>query len=255
MKITANREARNRLIFALDVAGGLPEVLRWIDLLQDKVGVFKVGKELFTRFGPEIVMMIRERGARVFLDLKFHDIPNTVARAVEAALEKDIFMFNVHALGGRRMIQAAAEALEKNVRGVGAQKPILLAVTVLTSLDREDLQEIGFSRSPEELAGDLARLAKQAGAQGVVASARDIAKIREICGKDFVILTPGIRGAAKIAGDDQKRVLSAEEAIGLGADYLVVGRPISEAADPVSQADEFLEAIGCGLVKRGLPPA
>lgn len=246
MKNTANRDRLNRLIFALDIEGDLSRVLSWVDLLRDKIEIFKVGKELFTRFGPEIVWKIQERGAKVFLDLKYHDIPHTVSRAVASALSLGVFMLNIHALGGRKMIKEAVAAVEYSKQARGGTKPLVLAVTVLTSLNDDDIRELGFSLATDQLTSILARLAQEAGASGVVASPRDIRSIRQICGEDFVIVTPGIRGAGKITDDDQKRVMSAEEAIGLGADYLVVGRPIAEASDPVAKAEEFLQAITRG---------
>lgn len=242
MKNTPNN--LKRLIFALDIGGDLPAVLSWVDLLRAQVDIFKVGKELFTRFGPEVVRGIKERGAQVFLDLKYHDIPHTVSRAVDSVLSLGVFMFNIHALGGRKMIQEAVAAVDRGK--YEGPRPLVLAVTVLTSLNNDDISELGFSLSTADLTSNLARLAKEAGASGVVASAQDIQAIRRIGGEDFVIVTPGIRGAAKVAGDDQKRVLSAEEAIKCGADYLVVGRPIAEAPDPVAQAEEFLRAIKRG---------
>lgn len=250
MKNTLNKDPRDRLIFALDVSDSLDRTLAWVDLLKDRVGIFKVGKEAFTRFGPELVRLIQGKGANVFLDLKFHDIPNTVARAAEVAFDLGVVMLNVHAMGGKTMIRRTVEALKARGESTGAVPPIILAVTVLTSLGDDDLKQLGYTVTASQLTLVLARIAQDAGATGVVASPENITSIRRACGEDFVILTPGIRGAAKIFGDDQRRVLSAEEAVCLGADYLVVGRPIATAPDPLVAAEEFLVSIAKGLSQR-----
>ncbi len=250
MKITLSSYARERLIFALDFSNSLNETLSWVDLLKDRVGIFKVGKEAFTSFGPEIIRQIIGKGSRVFLDLKFHDIPNTVARASEVAFDLGVAMLNVHALGGKAMIRGATEAVKARWEKSGGTFPLVLAVTVLTSMNNDDLKQLGYSVSASKLTLDLARLAQDAGAAGVVASPEDIRPIRQACGGDFVIVTPGIREALKIAADDQKRVLTASEAVRLGADFLVVGRPIANASDPVIAADAFLASINDGLSGR-----
>ncbi|PIP08562.1 MAG: orotidine-5'-phosphate decarboxylase [Syntrophobacteraceae bacterium CG23_combo_of_CG06-09_8_20_14_all_50_8] len=180
---------------------------------------------------------ITGEGGKVFLDLKFHDIPQTVARAAEAAVELGVAMFNMHALGGRKMLREAISSAFRRAEELQISKPVILAVTVLTSLNSADLEALGFCSSVEELVLHLAKLAQDEGASGVVASPQDIAAIREACGRDFVIVTPGIRGKMGLTGDDQKRTLTASEAVRLGADYLVVGRPIRLAADPVAEAD------------------
>lgn len=221
-----------------------------MDRLSGSVGLFKVGKELFTSAGPAIVERILQKGGRVFLDLKFHDIPNTVARAGEAAVALNVDMFNVHASGGSRMIretvQAAAACAEK--RGAGC--PIVLAVTVLTSLNDQDLAEIGFEKTADELALHLAKMAREAGASGVVASPRDILSLRRTLGEDFLIVTPGIRASDEKVADDQKRTLSAFEAISAGADYIVVGRPIRQAQDPLEACRRIIREIADGLEAR-----
>ncbi len=250
MKNTRNRDPRDRLIFALDLSESLDRAIAWVELLQERVGIFKVGKEAFTRFGPEIVRLIQGKGVKVFLDLKFHDIPNTVARAAEVAFDLGVAMFNVHAMGGERMIQRTVEALKAKEEHSGAVPPILLAVTVLTSMGDDDLKRLGCTMTANRLTLDLARMAQDAGAAGVVASPEDISSIRQVCGEDFVIVTPGIRGAIKISSDDQRRVLSAEEAVCLGADYLVVGRPITAAPNPLIAADDFLASIAKGFGQR-----
>jgi orotidine-5'-phosphate decarboxylase len=238
---------KSRLIFALDVGGSLAETLGWVDQLKGHVGLFKVGKETFTLFGPELIHEIRARDAKIFLDLKFHDIPHTVARAAEAAFSLGVSMFNVHALGGKEMMSAAARALTQAAAGCEDSAPTLLAVTVLTSINDDDLHELGISLSTAEMVVRLASLAREAGVSGVVASARDIAAIRQSCGRGFLIVTPGIRSTLEIAGDDQKRIWTAYEAIRAGADYLVVGRPIRTAKDPVAEAEKFVKEIAEGI--------
>jgi orotidine-5'-phosphate decarboxylase len=246
-----NNPPRERLIFALDVGGGLEEALSWVDRLGDHVGLFKVGKESFVRYGTEIVRQIHARGGKVFLDLKFHDIPHTVARAAEAAFVLGVAMFNVHALGGREMMRQTVSAVQQVAKEQDKPQPIVLAVTVLTSLNDEDLKIMGFDRGTRDTALTLARLAQDAGVSGVVASAEDAAAIRKACGGAFLIVTPGIRGTKGVAGDDQKRIVAPCEAVTCGADYLVVGRPIRHAADPAVEADEIVGEIARGLSLRG----
>jgi len=249
MKNISSKEAGDKLIFALD-ASNYEEALSWVELLSGHVGMFKVGKELFTAVGPKIVQNIKERSQKVFLDLKFHDIPNTVARAAEAAVGLNVDMFNIHASGGSRMIKEAVNAAWNCSDKLGKARPVLLAVTILTSLNNEDLKEIGFQKSTGEMVLHLAKLAQTAGASGVVASAQDIALLRENLGDKFVIVTPGIRSAAETKKDDQKRTLSAYEAVKMGADYIVVGRPIREAKDPVEACRQIIQEITAGLAAR-----
>lgn len=240
--------ARKRLVFALDV-DSFEDAEGWVKLLHEQVGVFKVGKQLFTRCGPEVVRMIRAEGGEVFLDLKYHDIPNTVAKAGVEACRLGVKMFNVHALGGREMM----EALVREIDGVCARgtegRPLLLAVTVLTSATDQTLREIGIDRPVTEMVPRLARLAREAGLDGVVASPREVGLIREACGEEFAIVTPGVRPAFASL-DDQKRVTTPADAIAAGADYLVIGRPISAAADPVAAADRILEEMAAALARR-----
>ncbi|MDO9514654.1 MAG: orotidine-5'-phosphate decarboxylase [Syntrophales bacterium] len=243
---TPNR-GRDKLIFALDLGEDIDEAVRWADLLKDHVGMFKVGKEAFTRFGPRIVSSIQEKGGNVFLDLKFHDIPNTVAMASQAAVKLGVSMFNIHALGGREMMERAVDSVNKTARVLRVTPPVLLAVTVLTSLNDSDIKDIGFECTTGELVLKLAVSARDAGVPGVVASAQDVIPIRKACGEDFVIVTPGIRPDSKVAGDDQKRVVTPRDAIAMGANYLVVGRPIRLADDPVATADSITEDISQGL--------
>jgi len=249
MKNISNKAAIDKLIFALD-ADNYEEALSWVELLSGHVGMFKVGKELFTAVGPKIIESIKKRGQRVFLDLKFHDIPNTVARAAQAAVKLNIDMFNVHASGGSQMIKEAVSAAWACADKHGTAKPIILAVTVLTSLNSADLAEIGFQKKTEELVVHLAKLAQTAGASGVVASAQDIALLRANFGDKFVIVTPGIRSAGATTKDDQKRTLSAYEAVKTGADYIVVGRPIRTAKEPLEACRQIVQEIADGLAAR-----
>ncbi|MDQ1362548.1 MAG: orotidine-5-phosphate decarboxylase [Pseudomonadota bacterium] len=188
----------------------------------------KVGKEMFTRFGPSLIEKLHNQGFQVFLDLKYHDIPNTVAAACVAAADLGVWMINVHALGGRRMMMAAAEALAKKTKS-----PLLIAVTVLTSMSQEDLSELGIAHSPAELALSLAAMAKDTGLDGVVCSAQEASAMRQQSGRDFLLVTPGIR-LADGAQDDQRRIMSPHAAMQAGASYLVIGRPITQAKDPVA---------------------
>ncbi|HDS05856.1 MAG TPA: orotidine-5'-phosphate decarboxylase [Deltaproteobacteria bacterium] len=250
MKNISNNRATDKLIFALDVQS-CKEALSWIDLLSGHVGMFKVGKELFTAFGPKIVDSIKEKNQKIFLDLKFHDIPNTVARAAQAAVKLGVDMFNIHATGGSKMISETVSAVDVCAANLKIKKPVILAVTVLTSLDDHDLNEIGFKKNADELVIDLARMAVCAGASGVVASPCDIYALRNNLGNDFVIVTPGIRaGEKKEKADDQKRTLSAYEAIKAGADYIVVGRPISAAEKPLEACGQIIQEIAEGLAAR-----
>lgn len=250
MKNTLNDASRERLIFALDVGGGQDEALSLVDLLWDHVGLFKVGKESFVRYGTEIVRQIQSRGGRVFLDLKFHDIPNTVIKAAEAAFDLGVAMFNMHALGGGRMMRGTMDAVRGLAEKTGKPQPIVLAVTVLTSHDDDDLKRLGFGTGVRETVLNLARLAQDSGVSGVVASAEEAGAIRQACGPGFLIVTPGIRGAKEVAGDDQKRIVTPLNAISGGADYLVVGRPIRQAVDPAGEADAIVGEIVRGMAAR-----
>lgn len=249
MKNISSNDARQKLIFALDAAG-FEEALSWIELLSGHVGMFKVGKELFTAVGPKIIETIKKRHGRVFLDLKYHDIPNTVARAAEAAVRMNVDMLNVHAAGGSKMISEAVKAVTACAQKTGIAKPIVLAVTVLTSLNNDDLKEIGFTRTTSDLVLWLAGVAQKAGASGVVASPQDIERLRQEAGQDFVIVTPGIRSSSDPVADDQKRTLSAFEAIQAGADYIVVGRPIRQAREPLAACRQLVQEIADGLTAR-----
>jgi len=249
MMSTLNKNPGDMLIFALDVGKGIEEAISWVERLKDHVEIFKVGKESFTRYGPSIIKMIQERGKKIFLDLKFHDIPHTVAGAATGAVEQDIFMFNVHALGGKEMMKKTVDAVHGIVQEKGLPMPIILAVTVLTSLNDGDLAQMGFNCRTNELVLRLARLAQDSGISGVVASSHDIDNIREACGPDFIVVTPGIRDAAE-RDDDQKRTSTARNAIARGADYIVVGRPIRNAEDPIHKVEQIVNEITEGLAIR-----
>jgi orotidine-5'-phosphate decarboxylase len=249
MKNILSKTASDKLIFALD-ANNYEEALSWVELLSCHVGMFKVGKELFTAVGPKIIESIKKRGQRVFLDLKFHDIPNTVAHASEAAVRLNVDMFNVHASGGSQMIKEAVSAARDCADKLSQARPIILAVTVLTSLNNADLAEVGFQKNTKDLVIHLAKLAQTAGASGVVASARDIALLRSNFGDKFLIVTPGIRSAGATTKDDQKRTLSAYEAVKTGADYIVVGRPIRAAQEPLEACRQIVQEIADGLAAR-----
>lgn len=235
---------QQRLIFALDV-DSLEEAEKWVKLLQGQVGLFKVGKQLFTRCGPDVVRMIRDAGGEVFLDLKYHDIPNTVAMAGIEAARLGVRMFNVHALGGRDMMMRTVAEIDAVYPRGDVRRPLLLAVTILTSSTEQTLREIGIDRPVAEMVPRLARLALEAGMDGVVASPLEIGLIRTACGADFRIVTPGVR-PADASLDDQKRVMTPQQAIACGADYLVIGRPIAAAADPVVATARILAEMAEG---------
>jgi len=224
----------SKVIIALDTTDE-QKALELVKLLKHKVSVFKVGLELFCSQGPVIVNKINDLGCKVFLDLKFHDIPNTVAGAARAALSTGAFMFNVHASGGREMMRKVRETVDSAEL---PEKPIVIAVTVLTSLDESDLNDINISKSPLEQVKTLALLTKESGLDGVVASPREITAIREVAGQDFVIVTPGVRPVWAQAGD-QKRIMTPAEALDAGASYIVVGRPVTAAPNPVEAIDKL----------------
>lgn len=235
-------EARKKIVFALDV-NGLDDVDRWAETLSLKVGMFKVGKELFTSCGPAAVKAVQRHGGQVFLDLKYHDIPNTVANAMLEAARLGVQLTNLHALGGAEMMETAASAVRKEFSD--ADRPKLLAVTILTSSTAETLRQVGIEYSVQDMVVRLARLAKESGMDGVVASPLEIGLIRDACGPEFLIVTPGVRPAFASV-DDQKRIMTPAEAVSSGADYLVIGRPIAKAADPVEAADCIAAEIVAG---------
>jgi orotidine-5'-phosphate decarboxylase len=235
-------EPKDRLIVALDVETAA-KALELHEALRDSVTTFKIGMQLFTAAGPDLVRQIVSRGSRVFLDLKYHDIPNTVAMAAVEATRLGVSMFNVHASGGREMMQRAAAAVADVTAREGLSKPIIVGVTVLTSADQEMLQQLGVNESPAQLVKRLATLTKSSGLDGVVASAQELSLIRdEVPDANFVIVCPGIR-SARDATQDQRRTMSAGEAIRAGASYLVVGRPVLNANQPVEAARALQEEI------------
>ncbi len=225
------------LIIALDYSDR-DQVLAMADRLDPARCRVKVGKELFTRSGPQILEALHARGFEVFLDLKFHDIPNTVAGAVEAAADHGVWMVNVHASGGRRMMEAARERLEK--RRLSTH---LIAVTVLTSMAREDLAEIGVTDDPLAQVERLAALSQRSGMDGVVCSAQEATALRALCGDTFLKVTPGIRPSAS-KGDDQRRTLTPARALAAGSTHLVIGRPVTQASNPMAALADIEQEIG-----------
>ncbi|MFP1934450.1 orotidine-5'-phosphate decarboxylase [Lonsdalea quercina] len=226
------------IIVALDYASQR-DAYEFVDRIDPQRCRLKVGKEMFTLFGPQLVNDLQQRGFEVFLDLKFHDIPNTTARAVAAAAELGVWMVNVHASGGARMMQAAKEALMP----YGADAPLLIAVTVLTSMDEDDLRGLGITLSPAEQAERLAVLTQQCGLDGVVCSAHEAERLKQRCGAAFQLVTPGIRPAGSAAGD-QRRIMTPEQTKLAGVDYMVIGRPITQSADPAQTLNAILATLG-----------
>jgi orotidine-5'-phosphate decarboxylase len=219
---------KNRVIIALDMDDDR-KVMELVDKLDPSLCRLKIGKELFTLYGPELVRQVQDRGFDVFLDLKFHDIPNTVNKAVKAACELKVWMLTVHACGGAEMLKAARDAVNAS-----EHKTLLVAVTVLTSMAEEDLHSLGIQRSMDEQVLRLASLAQGAGMDGVVCSAQETEALRKLLRDDFVLVTPGIRPAGDLA-QDQKRVVTPGEAVRNGSSYLVIGRPITQAQKPVQK--------------------
>ncbi len=233
----------NELLVALDVNSGT-EALQLAAALDGIVAGFKIGSRLFTLEGPQLVRALSARGTRVFLDLKFHDIPNTVAQAVESAVQTGAWMINVHASGGGPMRQAAMKAGRDTAQRLGVPAPLLIAVTVLTSMDAETLRQTGVTRPLADHVVELATLARTAGLDGVVASPQETAAIRKACGSDFLIVTPGIRGASAGADkNDQSRTMGPAEAVRAGASYIVVGRPVIAAPDPRKAAEAIAREL------------
>ena len=224
---------KNPLIAALDVPDA-EGALKLAEAIASAVGAFKIGKELFVSAGPDIVKRVRDTGASVFLDLKFHDIPNTVAKAVASAVRLDVQMLTVHTCGGTAMLQAAVKA--------AGDGPLVLGVTVLTSMDENDLTEVGVQQSPADQVLHLAQLATLAGLKGLVCSPKEIAPLREVLPPEVQLVTPGIRPAGSDS-DDQKRVMTPAKAISAGADWLVIGRPIYAAENPRQAAEDILSSL------------
>jgi len=229
-----------RVIVALDYPEAAP-ALALVGRLQPALCRLKVGKELFTAAGPGLIEQLQQRGFEVFLDLKFHDIPNTVAQACKAAASLGVWMVNVHALGGRKMLEAAREAIVNSTK-----QPRLIAVTLLTSMTQQDLADIGINATPAEMVLRLALLTRDSGLDGVVCSAQEAALLRRQCGKEFCLVTPGIR-PAQASLDDQSRVMTPLAALQAGSSYLVIGRPITRAADPLQALLDINREIGVSL--------
>lgn len=242
-------DAKNKLIVALDV-DTTHHALELVDELRNSVGMFKVGMQLFTAAGPELVRQIVGQGNRVFLDLKYHDIPNTVAMAAVEATRLGVTLFNIHTSGGRDMMTRAAKAVAETAARENLTAPKVLGVTLLTSIDAQTLAEIGIGDGPPAVVARLAQLAKTSRIDGVVASAQEIETIRQsVTQKDFLIVTPGIRSSDDEL-NDQRRTMTAAAAIRAGADYLVVGRPITAAKDRAAAAQRFVGEIQTALQAR-----
>jgi len=231
----------NRIILPLDVSS-TAEALAIVRRLRGRVALFKVGLQLFCSEGPEVVRRVVAEGCEVFLDLKLHDIPNTVGAAVGQCGRLGATLIDVHLAGGESMLRAAVAARDALPLSGAAARPRLLGITVLTSLDQGDLAAAGVQRDLKRQVVELALMGRRAGLDGVVASPHEIAPVKEACGPDFLVVTPGIRPASSAAGD-QKRFMTPAEAVGLGADYLVIGRPILEAPDPAAAVESMLKEI------------
>ncbi len=237
-----NSKLSDRIVVALDVAT-FDEARQLLDKLGEMPVAFKVGFQLFTSVGPDIIREIKGREKTLFLDLKFHDIPNTVARAAEAAVQLGVDIFNVHIAGGMEMMRDAAEATKSKAAELGMEKPLILGVTVLTSIDESMFQRVlNSSVSLQDQIVHMAKLAQSAGLDGVVASPQEIELIRTACGSDFVILTPGVR-PEWASSDDQKRTMTPSQALAAGADYVVIGRPIRQSPDPADALKRIFQEL------------
>ena len=236
-------EAKDRIVLALDVDTS-DEAVALVKKLSGHVGVFKIGMQLFNTAGPNIVHRVHDLGGRVFVDLKLHDIPNTVGAAAKVLTRLNAFMFNVHAAGGREMMRQAAAASRLEAMKIGIEPPLILAVTVLTSISQPELAEelCVTGLLLEELVVKWALMAQESGLGGVVCSPQEIMPIRKACGSDFRIVTPGIRPLWS-APNDQKRITTPRQALDLGADYMVIGRPITQAADPCAAAQKIIDEL------------
>lgn len=238
---------RERLILALDV-DDLEKARVILKVLAGEIGMFKVGKQLFTHAGPQAVRLIQEMGGEVFLDLKFHDIPTTVAKAAIEATRLGVKMFNVHASGSLEMMRLTVREVSRVCRQESLRKPLMLAVTVLTSLSESDLKKVGVAGEVADQVVRLALLSQKAGMDGVVAAPNEVGEIRAACGRRFIIVTPGVR-LQKNKRNDQKRVMTPADAVRAGVDYIVVGRPIMEANDPRSVTSEFIAEMEQGATR------
>lgn len=232
---------RNPIILALDVPAA-DQALALARQLAPVLGAVKIGNELFTAAGPEVVRAMRGLGLNVFLDLKFHDIPNTVSKAVASAVRLDVQMLTIHTGGGAEMMRAAEKSAQENAAKAGRPAPLVLGVTVLTSLDSNAIAEVGFEANVARQVDRLAKLAVKSGLRGLVCSPLELVELRRILPSEVQLVTPGIRPADS-AGDDQKRTLTPKEALAAGADWLVIGRPISAAKDPRRAAEQILQSL------------
>ncbi|HHH2934521.1 TPA: orotidine-5'-phosphate decarboxylase [Escherichia coli] len=241
MTLTASSSSRavtnSPVVVALDYHNR-DAAMAFVDKIDPRDCRLKVGKEMFTLFGPQFVRELQQRGFDIFLDLKFHDIPNTAAHAVAAAADLGVWMVNVHASGGARMMTAAREALVP----FGKDAPLLIAVTVLTSMEASDLADLGVTLSPADYAERLAALTQKCGLDGVVCSAQEAARFKQVFGQEFKLVTPGIRPQGSEAGD-QRRIMTPEQALAVGVDYMVIGRPVTQSVDPA----QTLKAINASL--------
>ncbi|WP_457679353.1 orotidine-5'-phosphate decarboxylase [Thermovibrio sp.] len=232
---------KSEVIVALDF-DSKEKALKVVDELNGLIGHYKVGLELFSRAGIGVVKEISERGKRVFLDLKYHDIPNTVKSAAKVAVEAGAFMYNLHALGGYNLMKEVSEFNREYAEKLGVKRPLLIAVTILTSIKEEELREVGIEKPLNEEVIKLAELAKRAGLDGVVCSPKEVRLIKENLGEDFLTITPGIR-PSWAAKDDQKRITTPKEAAKLGTDFMVIGRPITKAKSPKEAAERILKEL------------
>ncbi|HOA12204.1 MAG TPA: orotidine-5'-phosphate decarboxylase [Candidatus Woesebacteria bacterium] len=241
MLTNQEKKARGMLCLALDGLENFQDIKDTVKELSSEVGLFKVGKESFTRFGPKVIDFIHQSGSEVFLDLKYHDIPHTVKEAAKAASELGVYMFNLHALGGREMMLAAKEGVEEMAIKKGLRKPKIIAVTILTSIDKKIMNEdLGISGEVSDRVLQLATMAANVGLDGVVCSATDLQAIKPHLAKDFIYVTPGIKGVNSQAGSDQKRVFSPANAVEAGSTILVVGRAIMTADNRLKATQEIL---------------
>jgi len=232
---------KDRIILALDT-DNLDQAKKLVLMLKDYIKIFKVGNQLFTRFGQEIIKILKNNDCSIFLDLKFHDIPNTVARAGEEVMKLGVFMFNIHTLGGSSMMKECVASCKRLAETEDLQCPYIIGVTILTSIDQKDLFNLGFNRKMKDQVLNLASSAKEAGLDGVVASPNEVRDIKQLCGKDFLTVVPGIRPSWALK-DDHQRLSTPAKAFEEGADYIVIGRPITAAKDPIEATLKIYEEI------------